>query len=125
MADVGADLDVVEISLADACRNPEPPAVPRHVVLRMVLVDIQRQLLHAHGVVVTAHHGDAGDVMAVALDEGVDGIGVQRQADVLPQIVAVATGTAAGTVGDVDGQRDLVGYFLKNNSSVDVLQHVS
>ena len=61
--------------------------------------------------------------MTIALDECIDGIGVQRQADVLPQIVAVATGTAAGAVGDVDGQRDLVGDFLKNNSCVDVLEH--
>jgi len=125
VTDVGSDLDIIKILFPDADGNTQPSAVPRDMVLRMVLVDVLRQQLHANRVVVAAHHGDASDIMAIALDEGVDGISIQRQADVLPQIMAVAARTAAGAVGYIDGQRHLVGDLLKNNTGIDVLQHSS
>ena len=51
---------------------------------------------------------------AILLHEAVDGVCRERAARVSPKVRAVATGTAARTVGYVDGEGHLVRYFLKN-----------
>lgn len=55
VSDVRTDLDVIKLFLPDAGRYTQPPAIPRDMVLRMVLVDVLCQQLHACGVVVAAH----------------------------------------------------------------------
>ena len=116
-------LDVVEVRLVDCRGDANPTAVPRHLILRMLLVDVLRQHIHALGITVAPHEGDAGDVAPVLIDKGIDGIGVQGQADVLPEIVAVTARTVTRATGDVDGQCHLVGYLLKHNACVNVFQH--
>ena len=86
-------------------------------------MDVLRQLVHTPGVTVATHKGDAGEVLAVFLDEVIDGIGVQGQADVLPKIMAVTPRTVTRAIRDVNCQCHFVGYLLKNNIRIDVLQH--
>ena len=74
--DIRSDLDVIEIRLVDERRDHSAPAVPRHLKLRVILVDTQRQLVHPLRVTVTTHEGNASDVVAVFLHEGIDGISV-------------------------------------------------
>ena len=116
-------LDVVEIGLVDSRGDAHPSAVPRHLVLRVLLVDVLRQHVHPLGVAVAPHEGDTGDVSSVLIDKGIDGIGVQRQADVLPEIMAVTARTVTRATGDIDGQCHLVGYLLKHDAGVNVFQH--
>ena len=66
-------------------------------------MDILCELVDAYGVGITAHEGQASDVVAVTLDEGINGIGIQRHADVVPEVAAVASWAVAWAVGDIDG----------------------
>lgn len=66
-------------------------------------MDILCELVDTYGVSITAHEGQAGDVVTVALDEGINGIGIQRHAYVVPEIVAMTPWAMARTVGDIDG----------------------
>ena len=102
MLDVRTYLEVVEIGLVDSRRDAEAPAIPRHLELGIGLVDVLCQLVDTNGVCIAAHKGQAGDVGAIALDEGIDSIGIQRHADVVPEVAAVASWAVAWAVGDID-----------------------
>ena len=123
MANVGPHLDVVEVGLADGAGNAQSATVPRHLKLRVFLVNVLCQHVDALGVAVATHKGEAGDVLSVFIHKGVDGICIQRKTDVLPQILAVTTRTATRAVGDVDGQRHFVGNLLKDNVGISVFEH--
>jgi len=123
MLEIGTHLDVVEVALVDCRRDAYTPAVPRHLVLRVLLMDVLRQHVHALGITITPHEGDAGDIAPVLVDKSIDGIGVQGQADVLPEIMAVTPRTVTRAIRDVDGQCHLVGYLLKHNAGINVFQH--
>lgn len=125
MTYVGSYLDVVEVGLHDEGGNAEASAVPRHFEGGMMLVDVLRQTVDGTRVGIATHEGYAGDVFTVFLNEGVDGGGVERQSDVLPQVVAMTARTVARTVGQVDGKRHFVRHLLKDYSGIDVLQHHS
>ena len=84
MADEGTYLYVVEIVFGDKWRDDGLTTVPGDLELGMLLVDVLCQLVHTLRIAVATHKGDAGDLTADLPDEGVDGIGVQREADVLP-----------------------------------------
>ena len=66
-------------------------------------MDILCELVDAYGVDITAHEGQASDVITVALDESIDSIGIQRHTNVIPEVVAVASWAVTWTVGDIDG----------------------
>lgn len=123
MSEVRAELDVVEEALVDERREACASAVPCHLELRMVLSEVLCQSAHFGRVGVASHEGDAGDVALVAADERVEFVGRERRASVFPQVLAVASGASAGTGGDVDGEADLVGHFLKDDSCIDVFEH--
>lgn len=125
MAYVGPYLQIVEVGLAHHGRHAQASAVPCHMKLWVFLMDILCQHVDALGVGIAAHEGKAGDVLSVLFNKGIDGIGVERQSDVLPQVMAVAPRAATRTVGDVNGQRHLVGNLLEDHSRIDVLEHLS
>jgi len=95
--EVGPDLDVVEVVLVHLEGDAHPAAVPRHLQVGIFLVDVLRQTIDAPRLSITAHEGNTGDVLAVLLDELVDGVCRERHADVLPQILRVATRAATRT----------------------------
>ena len=111
----GAYFDIVEVGLVDDGWYAQSAAIPCYAVLGVGLMDIYCEFVDGLGLCVTAHEGYAGDVGAVLLDKAVDGGSVKRRAAVLPQVLAVASRTAARAVGDIDGQGYLVGYLLKND----------
>ena len=119
VADEGAYLDIVEVGLVDDGGYAQASAIPCHAELGVCLMDIDCELVDGLGLGIAAHEGYACDVGAVLLDEAVDGGSIERRAAVLPQVFAVASRTAAGAVGDVDGEGHLVGYLLKDDASVD------
>lgn len=123
VADEGTYLDIVEVGLVDGGRNADATAVPRHLELRVLLVDILCQEVDTLGVGIAAHEGEAGDIVTILRHECVDGIRVEWQSDVFPEILTVAARTVAGAVADVDGQGDLVGYLLEDDICIDVLEH--
>ena len=123
MLDIGSHLDVVEVLLVDGGRDNGLAAVPCHLELGVLLVDILCQQVDALRVVVAAHEGEAGDVLAILIDEGIDGIGIQGEADVFPKVMAVTPRTVTRAIGNVNCQCHFVGYLLKYYASVDVLQH--
>ena len=117
-------LDVVEVGDGDTGGDEGTAAVPRHMKLRVLLVQILRQDIDSFWVAVAAHEGEAGDVVAEALHEIVERFGVEWKSYVLPEIMAVTARTPTGASADVDGQRHLIGYLLKYTACVDVLKHV-
>ena len=121
MLEVGTELDVVEVVLVHLGGHPHPAAIPRDLQVGVFLVDVLCQTVDAPGLSISTHEGDAGDVLAVLLDEFVDGISGERHADVLPQILRVAAWAATGAARYVDGKGHLVRYLLKDNACVDVL----
>ena len=82
--DERADLDVVEVILVDEGGDDGAAAIPGDAQLGVFLVDVLRQQVDTPWVVVAAHEGDAGKVGTVFSDKVVDGLGGQRQADILP-----------------------------------------
>ena len=122
--DEGADLDIVKVLLIDGGGDNGTAAVPGYTQLRILLVDVLCQLVHTPWVAVATHEGYASEVLAVFLDEIVDSIGVQRQADILPEIMTVTPRTVTRAIRDVNCQCHLVGYLLENNIRVYILQHI-
>ena len=121
--DVRTNLDVVKVLLVDHRGNADATAVPCHMELRMVLVDVLRQLVDAARVGIAAHEGDAGDVGTILRHEVVDGIGIERHADVVPEVTAVTPRTVTRAIRDVNCQCHLVGYLLEYNACIYVFQH--
>ena len=70
---VGPELDIVEIAFAYRCRHMCPAAIPPHLVLGMVFVDVASQLVHRLGLRVTAHKADASDVVAIFTHKPLNG----------------------------------------------------
>ncbi len=91
MADVWANLDVIEVLLVDDVGHAQTTTVPSDMELRMVLVDVLCQLVNGLGVGITAHKGDTSDVSTVLTDKIVNGICGQGHADVFPEIVTMTT----------------------------------
>ena len=123
MADIGADLDVVEVVLVDGRRDNGLAAIPGHLELRVLFVDILGQKVDALGIVVASHEGDASDVITVFIHEGIDSIGVKGEANVLPEVMAMTPRTVTRAITDVNCQCHFVGYLLKYYACIDVLQH--
>ena len=123
MLDIWAYLDIIEISFVDNRGNTNASAVPSHMELRMVLVDILRQLVDTLGVGITTHKGYTGNVGTILRNEIIDGIGVKRQTDVFPKIMAVTPRTVTRAIRDVYCQCHFVGYLLEYYTCVYVFQH--
>ena len=123
MLEIRSYLDIVEVGLVDSRCDAYTSAVPRHLILRVLLMDVLRQHVHTLGIAVASHEGDARDVTPILTDKGIDGIGVQGQTDVLPEIMAVTPWTVTRAIRDVDCQCHFVGYLLKHDAGVNVFQH--
>ncbi len=123
MSDIGAHLDVVEVVPAHGGWYAYASAIPRHLVLGIVLMDVFCQVVDVGWIGISSHETNAGDVGAVVSDEAVDDIRCELLANVLPQVAAMATWAMARAVGDVDGERHLVRYFLKDDSRINVFHH--
>ena len=121
--DVGADLDVVEVILVDGRGDDGAATVPSYAQLGIFLVDVLCQLVDTFRITVATHEGDAGEAGATLANKIIDGFGVQRQANVFPKVMAVTPRTVTRAIGDVNCQCHFVGYFLKNDSCVNVFQH--
>ena len=123
MADEGANLDIVKIFLMDVGGDDGATAIPRHPQLGILLMDVLRQLIDTPGIAVTTHESNASQVLAVFLYEVINGIRVQRQADIFPEVMTVTPRTVTRAIRDVNCQCHFVGYLLENNIRVDVFQH--
>ena len=88
-------------------------------------MDIHRQLINSPGISIAAHKRNTGDVVAKLVNKRINGIRIERKADILPQVMAMAARTMTRAVGNINGQRHLVRYFLKDNAGIDVFQHGS
>ena len=123
MFDIRAKFDIIKIGTSDRRRYARPSTVPCHLERGMLTMDMSGQHVDVCRFGITPHQADAGDVGAIITDETVHLHGCEGCADVLPQILAVASRTAAGTTGDVDGERHFIGYLLEYDSCIDVFQH--
>ena len=121
--EVRTDLDVVEVVLVHFQRHAHLATVPRHFQFGVLLVDVLCQTVDATRFGITTHEGDAGDVLAVLLDEVIDGIGGERKTDVLPQILRVTAWAVTGTSRYVDGKCHLIGNLLEHDAAVDIFEH--
>ncbi len=90
-------LDVVEMLSVDARRDAQPTTIPGYPVLWMTLMDVTSQLVNCLRLSIAAHQGYASDVVTELADKGINGRLVQRLADVLSQVAAVAPGAMAWT----------------------------
>ena len=123
MSNVWTNLNVVEMPAVHEGRDAQPTAIPRHLVARIALADVLRQCIYCIGLGIAPHQGYAGDVAAKLADEVINGGFVERFADVLGQIRAMAARTMARTARDIHGERRLVRYFLKDDACIHVFQH--
>lgn len=121
--EIGTDLDVVEVILVHLQWNAHPATVPCDLQVRIFLMDVLCQTVDAPWLSIATHEGDTSDVLAVLLDELVNGVGRKRHTDVLPKILRMAAWAAAGTTRDVDGKGHLIRNLLKDNACVNVFQH--
>lgn len=119
--EVGAQLDVVEVGGTYGAGQEGAAAVPAHAQGGVCLAHPQGEGFHFLGSAVAAHEADTGDVAVLGADEGVELCGGEFAPVVGPEVFAVAARAVAGTIGDVDAERDLVGYLAEHHSGVDVL----
>lgn len=123
MGDVGTQFDVVELLFVEVVGEVLTAAVPCHFVTGVVEVDVCCESRHLVRRGIAAHEADAGDALALGGHHGVDGLGVEREAVVAPELRAVAAWAVAGAAGDIDGQGGLVRDFLEDNVGVEVFKH--
>ena len=123
MPDKGADLDVVEVLLVDRGGYDRLATIPGHLELWMLLMDILCKHVDAFRIGIASHEGDTGDVTAILLHEAVDGLCVEGQSDILPEVVAVTTRAVTRAIRDINCQCHFVWYLLKYDACIDVLQH--
>ena len=83
-------------------------------------MDVCRKHIYGFRLSISSHKSYACDVVAILLHEAIDVICRESAARVCPKIRTVATGTAARTVGYVNGESNLVRYLLKNYREVGV-----
>ena len=121
MLDERADLDVVEVLFVDGRGDDRLAAIPGDFELGVLFVDVLRQQVDTLRIAVATHEGDTGNVVAVLFYEGIDGIGIERQANILPEIMAMTPGTVTRAIRDVNCQCHFVGYLLEYYARVDVL----
>lgn len=119
--EVRTNLDIVEIVLVHLRGHTHSSAIPTYLEFRIFFVDILRQSVDTPRLSITAHKGDAGDILPVLGDELVNGVGGERHAHIFPQVLRVAARTATRTARDVDGERNLIRNLLEHNACVDVL----
>ena len=125
MTDEGPYLDVIEVDAGDGGGDDGLATVPGDLELGIFLMDVLCKDIDAHGVVVATHEGEAGDVVAILLDEGIDGLGIERQADILPQIMAMTPRTVTRAITDVNCQCHFIRNLLENKRCIDVFEHLS
>ena len=123
MTDVRANLDVVEPFLVHISRHLCATSVPSHFIIRIMLVNVFGNLAHTIVLRIAAHKTDACYVATITLHEPVDGVHGERFTNVIPQILAVATGTTTRTIGDVDGKGHLVWNLLKDDVGIYIFKH--
>ena len=123
MTDVRANLDVVELFLVHISRHLCATSVPSHFIIRIMLVNVFGNLAHTIVLRIAAHKTDACYVATVTLHEPVDGVHGERFTNVIPQILAVTTGTTTRTIGDVDGKGHLVRNLLKDDVGIYIFKH--
>ncbi len=123
MGDVGTQFDVVELLFVEVVGEVLTAAVPCHFVTGVVEVDVCCESRHLVRRGIAAHEADAGDALALGGHHGVDGLGVEREAVVAPELRAVAAWAVAGAAGNIDGQGGLVWDFLEDDVGVEVFKH--
>ena len=77
-------------------------------------MDIFRQAEDFGGVGITTHEADTGDETFVAVDEAVQKFFVKGFADVLPEMLAVASRAMTRAVREIKGECYLARNLLKN-----------
>ena len=122
VGDVGTDFDVVELLTVEGMGDVLAAAVPRHFVVRVMLVDIYCQHSHFMRGGIAPHETDACDSLSMLRHHAVEGCGVEWQACVRPQVGTMAAGTPTWASCNVDGQCRLVGDFLKDYVGVEILE---
>ena len=120
VAEVRPELVVVEIGWIDERGELCASAIPCRLYGWVSAVDIGGEFVYRFWFCIASHECYARDVAAVFLHEAVVGVCRELAARVRPEIWAVATGTAARTVGYVNGESNLVRYLLKNYREVGV-----
>ena len=121
--EIRTNFDEVEIILVYLRRKSHPATVPCHLQMWILFVDVLCQPINSTWLSIPSHESDTSDVLAVLLDKRINGVGGERHTDILPQVGAMAAWTMAGTTRNVDGKRHFIGYLLKNDVAVDVLEH--
>jgi hypothetical protein len=66
-------------------------------------MDILCQQVYSFWVGITAHKRDTGNIIAEALYEIIERFGIEREANVFPEILAMTARTATRTATDVNG----------------------
>jgi hypothetical protein len=88
-------------------------------------VDILSQAVDPLRICITSHKSKAGDIRAETFHEIINCPGSKGNTYIIPEIMAMAARTPTGAVADINSQRHLIGYLLKNNSCVYVFEHNS
>lgn len=121
--DVGPHLYIIEIIFAHRGGYSHTAGIPAYFRFRIVLAQIACELVDLFRFGIPTHKTYAGDVIAIVAYKTVEHLWSERLAGVAPKIWAVAAGTVARAVGDVDGEGYLIGYFLEYHPCIDVFKH--
>ena len=120
VAEVRSHLDIMEVQRRDERREGRAPRVPSRLQPGVAVQDVAGKPVDRRRVGIAPHESYAGNRLLRIPDEGREGLFRQERAGISPQKPAVAARAAAGASGDVDGERHLVGEFLKDNVCIDI-----
>lgn len=120
VAEVRSHLNIMEVQRRDERREGRASRVPSRLQPGVAVQDVAGKPVDRRRVGIAPHESYAGNRLLRIPDEGREGLFRQERAGISPQKPAVAARAAAGASGDVDGERHLVGEFLKDNVCIDI-----
>ena len=123
MLNVRTDLYIVEIALVNQTGDDGLATIPSHLILRMVAMHVLGKNIDVLRFCIPAHETNTGNTIPVIPDKSVKYHGRERLTNISPQILGMTSRTTAGTIGDINRECYLIGNLLKDNTSIDVLQH--
>lgn len=123
MTYVRAYLNVVEVAFVHPSRNYGAATVPSHLQHGELSAHVSSKTVYRLRLSIAPHETYAGDVGTILAYQTVEFSLVEHCSDVVPEVMTVAARAMAWAVRQVNGERCLLRYFLKDNARVDELKH--
>ena len=120
---IGPYLDIIELMTTCFGMHAQPTAIPPHLVLRMMLMEVIGQDAEVSRLGISAHEAYTGNVFPELTHKAFEFFCRQRCPYIFPEIFTMTSRTMAWTPTDIDGQGYFIRNLLKHDARINVLEH--